>query len=86
MLEEYLALHSRSAELHKQAVHTFPNGVTHDIRLLLQIRMTFCHPTTDILSEWLHEALADLGAEEHARVSRAPVTAVCPECGTSRRI
>ena len=51
-----------------------------------KIRMTFCHPTTDILSEWLHEALADLGAEEHVRVSRAPVTAVCPECGTSRRI
>jgi len=30
--ERYVALHPRSAELHRRAVATFPNGVTHDIR------------------------------------------------------
>jgi Zn finger protein HypA/HybF involved in hydrogenase expression len=41
---------------------------------------------TEILSEWLQEALSDLGARERVRVSRAPVTAVCPKCGSSRSI
>jgi glutamate-1-semialdehyde 2,1-aminomutase len=32
ILERYRALHPRSAELHKQAARSFPDGVTHDIR------------------------------------------------------
>ena len=32
IVERFKALHPRSAALHKQAVHIFPHGVTHDIR------------------------------------------------------
>ena len=32
ILERYRALHPHSAELHRRAERTFPNGVTHDIR------------------------------------------------------
>src|SRR5215216_5398530 len=32
ILETYERLHHRSAELHKQALHVFPDGVTHDTR------------------------------------------------------
>jgi glutamate-1-semialdehyde 2,1-aminomutase len=32
ILERYRALHPRSAELHRQAERSFPNGVTHDLR------------------------------------------------------
>jgi Zn finger protein HypA/HybF involved in hydrogenase expression len=42
--------------------------------------------SADILSEWLQEALADLGAKERVKVSRGPVTASCPKCGSSRSI
>lgn len=41
---------------------------------------------TEILGEWLQEALADLGAKERVKVSRAPVSAVCSQCGSRRRI
>jgi Zn finger protein HypA/HybF involved in hydrogenase expression len=42
--------------------------------------------STELLSGWLQEALADLAGAEFIQVSRAPVIAVCPQCKSRRRI
>ncbi|OFW66505.1 MAG: hypothetical protein A2Y74_09560 [Actinobacteria bacterium RBG_13_63_9] len=42
--------------------------------------------STEFLSAWLQEALADLAGAELIQVSRAPVIAVCPQCKSRRRI
>ena len=42
--------------------------------------------STEILNEWLQDALADLVRAERIQVSRAPLIAACGQCGSRRRM
>lgn len=41
--DEYVRLHPKSAQLYEESLHTFPSGVTHDIRFLLPFPIFIDH-------------------------------------------